>query len=535
MLPLVLQAPERLWWLLLLPVLFWLAMPPRPRTVVWTAHLPQWVLAQQTLRRRPPRLRGLRFLLLALACVAAVLAHAGLGLRGTPGPQRLVVLLDASASMAGQGAFAAAQAKLREQFATLPESVDLTVLRCGGPLVRRYGASARTLQDLGPAGGAATADLAALAARVAGPDTVVWTLTDGQGLAPLPTVGALSLVSTAAPNGAVLAVRATDHWPLPQIELEVVVLACTTTAVTGELSLSGAVEPVQGSPPLGRQLLETTVELLPGVAMTLQRTVVRTKAGGLLTVRLAVPGDGLPGDDAWQLELPPLPAPRIAVLSEAEGGPFAAVAAEALAKEVGGEVVPAAQGQEVGLLLVDGGQAPITPGQVRALCFGSRWAGAAEPTPWLQPVVADWDRTGPLGAGLDLSGLRIACAFRETLPPGEPFLWALEAGGEKVPLAVVAGGPELASVHFAFRLQDSNLPLLPAFPQLLRRAFVRTYGAGAALKSLTDAPPAGEQDLLARAVGTERPIPPLGTDDQSLGPWLLLAGLLCLSLRAFVR
>ena len=88
MLPLVLQAPERLWWLLLLPVLFWLAMPPRPRTVVWTAHLPQWVLAQKTLRRRPPRLRGLRFLLLALACVAAVLAHAGLGLRGTPGPQR---------------------------------------------------------------------------------------------------------------------------------------------------------------------------------------------------------------------------------------------------------------------------------------------------------------------------------------------------------------------------------------------------------------------------------------------------------------
>lgn len=525
MFPLALQTPERLWWLLLLPVLFWLAMPPRPRTVVWTAHLPQWALAQKALRRRPPRLRGLRFVLLALACLAAVLAHAGLVQPGTEGPQRLVVLLDASASMAGQGAFATAQAKMREQFAALPESVDLTVLRCGGPLVRRYGASARALQDLGSAGGAASADLAALSARLASSDTVVWTLTDGQGQARLPETGALTLFSTAAPNGAVLAVRAVDHWPLPEVDLEVDVIAFAAASGTGELSLAGAVQPVPVS----------SVELLPGAITTLQRTVERTKAGGLLEVHFVVPGDGLPDDDRWRLELPPLPAPRIAVLGEAEGGPFAAVAAEALAKEVGGEVVPATQGNEVGLLLVDGGQAPIVPGQVRALCFGSRFQGAPEPTPWLQPVVADWDRTGPLGAGLDLSQLRIACAFRETLPPGEPFLWALEAGGEKVPLAVVAGGADLASVHFAFRLQDSNLPLLPAFPQILRRAFVRTYGAGAALKSLTQAPPAGEQDLLARALGTERPIPPFGTADRSLAPWLLLFGLLCLALRAFVR
>ena len=92
MFPVTFQHPEHLWWLLLLPVLFLLAMPPQPRTVLWTAHLPQWVAAQKVLRRRPPRLRGLRFLLLAIACIAAAGALAEPRLPGQPGPTRLVVL-----------------------------------------------------------------------------------------------------------------------------------------------------------------------------------------------------------------------------------------------------------------------------------------------------------------------------------------------------------------------------------------------------------------------------------------------------------
>jgi hypothetical protein len=524
-LPLAFEVPERLWWLLLLPVLFWLAMPPRPRAVVWTAHLPQWALAQKALRRRPPRLRGLRFVLLAVACVTAVFAHAGLVQRGVPGPQRLVVLLDASASMAANGSFAAATARMREQFATVPEAVDITVVRCGGPVLRRRGASARALQDLGGPEGAAVADLADLAARLAQPDTAVWTLTDGQGQERLPAAGALSCFGAAGPNGAVLGVRTVDRWPLPQIDLEVDVIAFAPTVVTAELRVSGAVEALPAA----------SIELPPGGITTLQRTVQRAKAGGTLEVQLVVPGDVLASDDRWRFELPPLPAPSIAVLGEAEGGPFAAVAAEALAKEVGGEVVAGVPGTEVGLLLVDGGALPIVPGEVRALCFGSRFSGAAEPTPWLQPAIADWARTGPMGEGLDLSELRVDCAFRETLPAGEPFLWATEPGGPNVPLAVVCGGADLASVHFAFRLQDSNLPLLPAFPQLLRRAFVRTYGAGAALRAVTPVPAVGEQDLSRSAHAPDRPLPAFGTPDRNLAPWLLFAGLVALALRAFVR
>jgi hypothetical protein len=42
-----LTAPQQLWWLLaVLPLLFWLAQPPRPRRLHLTPHRAQWLLAQ---------------------------------------------------------------------------------------------------------------------------------------------------------------------------------------------------------------------------------------------------------------------------------------------------------------------------------------------------------------------------------------------------------------------------------------------------------------------------------------------------------
>jgi hypothetical protein len=224
------------------------------------------------------------------------------------------------------------------------------------------------------------------------------------------------------------------------------------------------------------------------------------------------------------------------VLADPESGPFARVAAQALAIEVGGEVVDAGSGTEVGMLLVDGGVAPVVPGRVRALCFGSRTDAASSLTTWLEPRVADWDRVGPLTAGLDFAELRVQAAFPETLPAGEPFLWADDGAGGRRPLAVVAEGERTASVHFAFRLQDSNLPLLPAFPQLLRRGFVRTYGAGARLGVLTPQPAAGEQDLRPGGpVVADRLLPAFPPADRPLGAAFVLLGLCALALRAFVR
>jgi hypothetical protein len=307
--------------------------------------------------------------------------------------------------------------------------------------------------------------------------------------------------------------------------LTIDVVWCGPGACSGEVQVTGA---VQDTRPL-------SIELQPRAVQTVSVELERLAAGGLLELRLVVAGDVLPDDDVWQVELPPLPAPRIAVLADAEAGPFATSAAQALAKEVGGQVVAAAAGAEVGLLLVDGGNVAIAPGRVRSICFGSQLDAQRAPVPWLEPPFADWDRGSPLTAGLDLSEVRVHCAFRETLPAGQAFLWAEHALEGRVPLAVVAGDESLASVHFGFRLQDSNLPLLSAFPQLLRRAFVRCYGAAAKLRVRSPATAPGEQDLEARAAGADRPLPPFGTPDRELAAWSLLLGLCALALRAFVR
>ena len=527
-----LAAPHYLWALAVLPLLWWLSLPPRPQRHVFTAHLEQWRAALTALRRRPPRGSALRFVLLALALVAAALAAARPFVPGAPGARRLVVLLDSSASMAARGddgttAFQRATARLAEAFATLPPPVDVTLLRCGGALLRRHGASARHLHDVGDPGGAIAVDLPAVArAAAAEPDTAVWTLTDGQGQERLPVDGALSLVGKSAANAAIVALRFDDQWPLPTlpVELDVVAFPLAAGPVSAQLAITGAVAP--------RTLPALTLQ--PGAVTTVPLVLERAAAGGDIAFTLAVNGDRLGADDAFTLALPPLPAPRIAYLAEPDGGPFAQVAAEALAAEVGGVVTAPDSGEDVGLLLVDGGVAAIEPGAVRALTFGSRLAGDDEPQPWFAPAVRDWQRSDALTAGLDLSELRVERAWRGVLPPGEPFLWADDGDGRE-PLAVIVRGRGTASVHFAFRLQDGNLWSLAAFPQLLRRAFVTSYGTAAVAAAKSPAPAAGEIDLTRRVEAPDRPLPQFAGADLLLARWFVLAGLVLLALRAWVR
>ena len=98
----LLAAWQLLWLVPVLPLLWWWSMPPRPAQVQWTAHLAQVERALAALRRRPPRLMRLRFLLLVLAAVATTLSAARPVWRGTAGATRLVVVLDGSASMAAR-------------------------------------------------------------------------------------------------------------------------------------------------------------------------------------------------------------------------------------------------------------------------------------------------------------------------------------------------------------------------------------------------------------------------------------------------
>lgn len=526
-----LLAPHALWWFAAVPLIVWLALPPRPRAVVWTPHLAEWQKAWLSLRRRPRQHAGLRLALLLVACAAAVLATADPVTIARDGPDRLVVLLDGSASMAAQDAeqrtaFERACTTLRGELARVPEHVDVTLLRCGGPLLRRHGASARTLHDVGEPRGALHADLDALAkAALRDGRTAVWTATDGQGDAHVPVNGALTFVGAPNDNVAIVAVRTIDRWPLPSLSLSIDVTAFTRAAVDGELRVTGAI-----TAPIVRAL-----HLEPDAPQSLAIDVERVAAGGELEVRIAFPRDGMAADDRWLVRLPPLPAPRIAVLADAEAGPFVHAAADALAAEVGGVVVEGGAGDRVGLVLTDGGSAPIAPGQVRAICFGTRWSESASVEPWLEPRVADWDRTNALTTGLDLSELVVQTAFPGTLPAGEPFLWALDAAGGRVPLGVVVASANTASIHFAFRLQDGNLGLLAAFPQLLRRAFVRAHGTAATATVLTPPPVVAESDLRRITATADRPLPPFGSVPVPLAVPFLLVGLLALVVRTFLR
>ena len=149
---------------------------------------------------------------------------------------------------------------------------------------------------------------------------------------------------------------------------------------------------------------------------------------------------------------------------------------------------------------------------------------------WSQAVVVDWDRQDPLTAGLDLADLRIDHALSGILPPGKPLIF-----GERGPLMVLVEGVDRATIHTAFRMSDSNIGLLPAFPQLLRRSLSRAYGQPACPRALAPRllTPA-ESDL--RGGGRrprDRPLPSFGRPGSSLAVVLLLLALLAMAVRVY--
>ena len=517
--------PDRLWWLLLLPLLWFLALPPRPRRVVLTAHLPQWLAAMLRQRRRPPRFRRWRFLLLVLATIAAVLAHAGLQARALPGKTRLVAVLDASASMAAAtadqpSAFSRAVQLLRRRLADVPEDVDVRVVRIGAQLTLATGAAARAFATPGEPAGAPCLPLQDAVAAASAGDTATWVLTDGQH--GLPAADAVTAHGARAGNFAIAAVQVQDHWPLPQLELSVTLASYADVEASGELLVQG---PVQAMAPIA-------VSLQPDQRRSYALSLQRDGTAGELSLQLCLPGDALPADDWFRCPLPALPRPQLMVLAEAGTSPALQAAAEVLAHELGGAVVPAAADTAAGFVLVEGGQVPLPPGQLRAVTFGTRLSTEAG-VPWQVQAITDWDRGEPLLLGLDFSDLRVDTAWRGLLPEGQPLLWGSGSDGVPEPLLVLARGERAASLHFAFRLADSNLALLPAFPQLLRRALLAAYGSVALPPVALQ--PEGESELRGLPPPQDQPLPAFSRAGRSLAPWCLWFGLSCLCLRAWLR
>lgn len=521
-----LAAPTQLWWLAaVLPLLWWLAQPPKPKQVHWTAHLPQWLRAEALVHRRPPRFRALRWLLLTLAAVSVVLASAAPTGRGHAGPERLAVLVDTSASMlagANGGALVEACAQVQREVTALPSHVAVDVFACGSVPMRRVGTGSQALDLSGfVAAGTLPADWDALVTAAARPGTAVWVLTDGQH-GPVPAQARATLLGSAASNAALELVEIVDHWPQAPIELSVLVHNFGK-AGRATLRCQGAL--VSQS--------DTAVDLPDSSSTRVSLAVQRTAAGGKVEVQLTAPDDALASDNLLAFSVPPLPAPTIAVLAEEQGSVFVRAAGRALADEVGGNVLAEAAGNRADFMLVEGGAVALATGEASFAAFGVL-APAAAPVPWSLPTGLDWDRGAPLMAGLDFSDLYVQSALRQSLPAGKVLLHARTSTGVVEPLMVLVSGARSASLHTAFRLQDSNLPLLPAFPQLLRRLVLAGLGSSTGI-ALPIPPDRSEADLRTLPAAADGALPAFGQPGLDLAPWCLLAAALLLSLRLGLR
>ncbi len=521
-----LGAPTQLWWLAaVLPLLWWLAQPPKPKQVHWTAHLPQWLRAEALVRRRPPRFRALRWLLLTLAAVMVVVASAAPTARGHAGPDRLAVLVDTSASMlagADGGALARACAQVQREVGSLPSHVAVDVFACGGQPMRRTPHGGRALDLAGlVAGGTVPAPWDALVAAATRPGTAIWVVTDGQH-GPVPVQARTTLLGRVASNAALELAQIVDHWPQAPIELSLVVHNFGK-AGRATLHCAGALVP----------LPDAAVDVPENGAARVELAIQRTAAGGKIEIQLRAPDDALASDNLVTLAVPPLPSPTVAVLAEESGSVFVRAAARALADEVAGTVVDGATGNRADFLLVEGGTVPLAVGQGSFAAFGVLAPGA-KPVPWALPTGIDWDRGAPLVAGLDFSDLYVQSALGQSLPAGKVLLHARNASGAVEPLMVLVAGEHSASLHTAFRLQDSNLPLLPAFPQLLRRVWLAGLGASMGI-DLPKPPDLMEANLQRLPPAADGALPVFGQPGLDLAPWCLLAAALLLSLRLCLR
>ncbi|MBI5853152.1 MAG: DUF58 domain-containing protein [Planctomycetes bacterium] len=515
-------SPERLPILLAIALLFFLARPPRVERSVASAHLARWRAALQRLRRPRQTPRRLRFWLLVVATAAASFAAAGPRLAPRDGPRVLVALLDASPSMGcaegASSAFADACARLRRTAASLPEAVELRVLLAhAAPRVLRgsradvlAALSAAPTPDAGP-----SPRLDELAGALAKDEELaVWTLTDARDDG-VPALGALTVFGGEVVNAGITGASILDAWPLSTFD---VVLDAHAPHGPPAFHVDGAAESAAG--------LEL-VELAPSrwrATLHLLR-----KGTGTCRITLAAPtGDALAADDQVELLVPPPAASRIGVLHApaGDGVDWLARAAGLLADLAGGAVVEAGPGERVDLLLVEGGRLQSAP--PRGISFGTAFADGAVRH---APHVLGWDREHPLTRGLDLSELVVRRALDgAALPDGARVL----IEGSTGPLAVAIDGAGGRSLHFAFALADANLPLLAAFPQLLRRALAWTAGEEALVRLVPGAWfDAAESDVSRRIVPESRHLPGFGSDGSSLAVPLLLFAALLLAWRAW--
>ena len=525
-----------------IPVLWWLARPPRPRRRIATAHMAQWASALARLRRRPVRFASLRFWLLAIGLGLVALAATDPCVGRVDGPLRLAVVLDGSASMGalnrgGVRVVERASERLRNALAEqVPPWVDVRYALVSPSGATTGGDPAVLERWLGVVGAGhgsvAQPRVDAVVERLLsteesrpGSAPAVLAVHDGRGIGRVGPGAATFIVGWDGPstNAAIVGCRIDDRWPLAGLAVELDLQLAAAERADGYRLEVATEEAVAAREPIAVEFERSSDRLWTArVRLDLSR-----RLGGAVVFSIRGPAeDALALDDRVEIWVPPPPAPDVAVLGD---GPYLRAAATMLADLGQGRVV-AADAPRAGFVLAEGGRLEQRP--LRSITFGTAFAAAgseAQPAR-TAPRTVDWDRRHPILRGLDLSELDV-----------ERALPAARLGDAEEVLIEGDGGPlcvlNRRGVHFAFRLADSNLGLLAAFPQLLRRCLIHAYGAGARAR-VVGLPLLDARESALEPVASdlrEQPLPMFGHPGFRIGPVLLGLAALALAVRLYIR
>ncbi|MCE9582463.1 MAG: VWA domain-containing protein [Planctomycetes bacterium] len=417
----------------------------RPRVVV--PDLEAW-LAAAAPRRAMPGWRAVRnaaSLLLNMAAAAA-LALAAAGPRAaTPPGNDWALVLDVSASMSARDGRWQKAVEGADAFArSLPDRDRFRVFLAGeSPRAlggwRDGGSPLPALPGPDEMSGDVAGTLALAkrdpAVRPGALKTVVWSdRASDADFAPK--------ISSEAENVEVEAIDAARAWGAPEVNIVLRILNCGRLPATGTVAILCGTAKAEVS----------FAALAPGASTTL-RTHVTAPDGGALEARLSS-RDALDADDAAFAAVPPLRRALVLVVAPEAKSPFLSSSLASL-----GDALDPASGlvepgkEKPGDLLIFDRCAPSAAPALTIAAPGDR--------PVVEnPVVTAWAADHSLLRGLDLSRLRVARARPLARDPGATVLIDSVAG----PLAVATRD----GAALAFALEDSNLPLLAAFPLFVR-------------------------------------------------------------------
>lgn len=493
------EHPEGLWLLALgVPIVVFHFYKGRIRKLsVPTLLFWEQVLVEEERRTALKRLRHYASLLLnLLALFLLTSAVAGPSVPGvTRAPARYAIVVDNSASMGtveaeGRTRLSVAIDRARDFLGSLAYGDRVAVHDGGGVRVPFTSDHDRVARELVVPGAGSGDDVGSRVrtALAAGRDVTAILFTDvpPRGVDDLVAAGRLRVVSVGS-------VRDNSGWvkgsPVRRPGEKKVTLWLTLENFGAGPAERKAVLSFNG-----RRLAERPVPVAAGgraeVEWGLDPSAFRgsgLEEGGGVEVRLEPP-DALPLDDAAHFILPALVPPQVIVFHPGKRDDFLMKALSVLQSEgiVGGvfeaPVERYVRGKlgERELVIFDRAAPAELPEKGGILVLGASRGRAVE-----RPTLVDWDAEAPVNRLVDYGGLAVR---RARLVEGAPLLQAAEGT-----LAAGSARGGRAVVEFGFSLEESDLPLRPAFIMMLRnwaewasfqglRSFATEYRVGEPLR-----------------------------------------------------